>query len=441
MLEILDILRPALGAPSFANMMVIFAGWVLTPGRHAVTEALVQTRVSGHRHHEAFHRFFSRARWTADRLGLAVFLAIRPWAGATLRIAIDDTLAPKKGPHVHGIGCHLDAARSTRRFKVFSFGHCWVVLAVLVAVPFSDRRWALPVLFRLYRNKSTSSKGEYRKKTQLAREMLATLLAWAPDERVELAADSAYCCREVLRDEPERLIVFGSMPTNAALYDPPPAAQRRRKGRPAKRGKRKPTLEKMASNPRLPWQTCTANLYGELQQIHYKSLLCLWPTVCGERLLHVVLVRCDTGARRLRVYFSSDFRVSVVQLLEGYSLRWAIEVCFRDLKQHFGFADSSARSEKAVRRTAPFVGLAYCLLIHWFASSAEARKNAVLPLRPWYPHKRGFSFLDVLAAAQSDLRPVDFRAKVPPTRPTRKSRRPRPGTKPPPANRAIARAA
>ena len=69
-----------------------------------------------------------------------------------VRIVIDDTLAPKKGPHVFGIGSHLDAVRSTKRQKVFCFGHCWVVLAVLVRVPFSSRTWALPVLFRLYRN-------------------------------------------------------------------------------------------------------------------------------------------------------------------------------------------------------------------------------------------------------------------------------------------------
>ncbi|PTL74963.1 hypothetical protein [Vitiosangium sp. GDMCC 1.1324] len=31
------------------------------------------------------------------------------------------------------------------------FGHVWVVLAVLVPVPFSRRVWALPILFRLFR--------------------------------------------------------------------------------------------------------------------------------------------------------------------------------------------------------------------------------------------------------------------------------------------------
>ena len=59
-LDVLEAFRIALSAPSYANMVVVAWGWVLTRGMHAVTEALVVTRVAGRRHHEAFHRFFSR---------------------------------------------------------------------------------------------------------------------------------------------------------------------------------------------------------------------------------------------------------------------------------------------------------------------------------------------------------------------------------------------
>jgi hypothetical protein len=52
----------------------------------------------------------------------------------------------------------------------------------------------------------------------------------------------------------------------------------------------------------------------------------------------------------------------VRQILEGYASRWAIEVCFRDLKQLLGFADSSARKRAAVERVAPFVGFSYTVL-------------------------------------------------------------------------------
>jgi hypothetical protein len=86
-------------------------------------------------------------------MGYWMFRRLEPFLeDGTLRVVVDDTLAPKKGPRVFGIGNHLDAVRSTKRHKVFCFGHCWVVLAMLGRVPFSERMWALPVLFRLHRN-------------------------------------------------------------------------------------------------------------------------------------------------------------------------------------------------------------------------------------------------------------------------------------------------
>src|SRR5947209_8099663 len=113
LLVVLDVLRPALTVPGFQNFRVLFSGWVLTGGTHAVTEALVQTQVAGRRHHEAFHRFFSRGTWSPDEVGKLVFqclLEVMP-AGSALRAAVDDTLAPKKGPEVFGLGSHLDAVR------------------------------------------------------------------------------------------------------------------------------------------------------------------------------------------------------------------------------------------------------------------------------------------------------------------------------------------
>src|SRR5262245_9520607 len=147
--------RVALTAPGFQNLLVLAVGWVQTTGRHAVTQSLVAAGVAGRRHHEAFHRFFSRGTWHPDRLGYWLFSRVRRVLDLDphgLRIVLDDTLAAKKGPHVFGIGSHLDAVRSTKRFRVFCFGHCWVVLAVLVRLPFARRPWALPILFRLYRN-------------------------------------------------------------------------------------------------------------------------------------------------------------------------------------------------------------------------------------------------------------------------------------------------
>jgi len=123
--------------------------------------------------------------------------------------------------------------------------------------------------------------------------------------------------------------------------------------------------------------------------------------------VRVIVVRIESGALSFRTFFCTDIEQAVPSILETYAGRWAIEVCFRDLKQLLGFADSSARKKAAVERTAPFVGYIYTTLVLWFAHDSWQSTFAVPPLRPWYRHKRGLCFADVLRAAQRALLPLD----------------------------------
>ncbi|MBM4080915.1 MAG: transposase [Planctomycetes bacterium] len=409
----LDAFRPLLTQPSHAHLVTLVAGWVLTNGRHAVTEALVATDVARRRHHEAYHRFFSRGTWNPDGFGLVIFdwLTRRLGPGAAIPTVLDDTLAAKKGPHVFGIGCHIDAVRSTRRQRIFAFGHCWVVLALVVPVPFSTRTWALPVLFRLYRTKKEcAAKGaRYRKKTELARELIDILVRWAGQRRVEVVADCAYCNDTVTRGLPARVVLFGAMRPDAVLTALPAPKPEGKAGRPRKRGAVLPKPQELARDTRHRWKTRQAYLYGESHPIRFKECCAQWYRACGTGLLRIVVVHVARGHIGLRVFFSTDSTLSAMQILEHYALRWSIEVCFRNLKQQLGFAHSSARKQKAVERTAPFVGITYSILVLWFLDHVFAlgSDQVALPVRPWYRQKRGLSFADVLRTAQRVLAPLD----------------------------------
>jgi Transposase DDE domain len=148
-------------------------------------------------------------------------------------------------------------------------------------------------------------------------------------------------------------------------------------------------------------------LYGVRRTVRFKSVDAQWYRACGVRLLRVVIVKVDDGAIGTRVFFCTDASVDVPAILETYAGRWAIEVCFRDLKQLLGFGDSSARKRTAVERTAPFVGFVYTTLVLWFAEGAHCSRIALPPVRPWYRHKRGLCFADVLRATQRALTPLD----------------------------------
>lgn len=401
---------PELTRPGFINAVIVLTGWVLTRGTHAVTEALVVTEVAGRRHWAAFHRFFSRGTWRPDELGRGVFLQLLRLAGdGPLQAVIDDTLTPKKGPKVFGIGSHLDPVRSTRRHRIFVFAHCWVVLAVLVKLPFSKRPWALPVLFRLYRNlKECERRGApYKKKTELAREMLDVFVSWTNGRRVELAADGAYCNDTVSRNLPANVVLFGAMRPDAVLTALPTAAERRATGRRRKRGRELRKPQQLGRDGRTPWQTTTAVLYRQTRSIRYKTLCAQWYRAMGERLLRIVVVECTDGVIPIRVFFCTDPDLDVVTILETYAGRWSIEVFFRDAKQLLGFADSQARKEQAVLRIAPLIGLLYSTLVLWCADEVFLTRVALPPLRPWYRHKRGLAFSDVLRAAQRVLAAED----------------------------------
>ena len=128
-----------------------------------------------------------------------------------------------------------------------------------------------------------------------------------------------------------------------------------------------------------------------------------WYRGAGDRLGRIVIVHVPHGTIGMRVFFCTDSERTAEDILMTYAGRWSLEVCFRDLKQHLGFADSSARKRAAVERVAPFVAYTYVLLVLWLCDGVWRTPVAAPPIRPWYPHKRDLSFADVLRAAQRVL--------------------------------------
>jgi hypothetical protein len=402
---LLESLRPVFTLPSFNNFLSLAFGWILTPGRRAITGALVVTGLSQKRHHSAFHRFFSLARWEPDEIGRHLFMTVLKHAPAQgpVAIALDDTLARKRGEHIFGIGSHPDPVFSTKKRKVFTFGHVWVVMTVTVRIPLFQRTWGLPILLRLYRSKSTCLKKnkEYKKKTELAREMLDVLARWLPDRRFEVAADSAYCNSTVTRGLADTIVLFGTMRPDAALTALPDASRRhKRGGRPAVRGERLPNPEKVYETAEYGWYAMQVVLYGRMQWVTYQSWTAQWYRACGARLLHVVVTKTTHGKIPFRVFFCTDPEVSVEYLLQRYASRWSIEVTFYNMKQFLGFADSQAWSRRAVERTAPFVAFLYTLIVVWYSTAVPKTTFDFFPIRPWYRHKVVPSFADMLGAAQ-----------------------------------------
>jgi hypothetical protein len=105
-----DLLQPlscVMTALSFQSFITLTAGWVFAR-RRTVTGMILAAEAVGTKHHSAYHRLFAAARWSLDELGLAVFALVLSLVEGVVLLAIDDTLARKRGLKIFGVGMHHD---------------------------------------------------------------------------------------------------------------------------------------------------------------------------------------------------------------------------------------------------------------------------------------------------------------------------------------------
>ena len=380
-------------ALTFSILVTVLTGWVFAR-RRVVTRIIEAADAVGAKHHSAFHRIFSAARWSLDDLGLAVFDLITPWIpDGPVSLALDDTLARKRGLKVFGVGMHHDPLLSTRKTAVMNWGHSWVVLGVIVSFPFRPGHYvSLPILFRLYVNKKTAAKKRlrYRTRPELAVEMLAKLCNARENRRFHVVADSAYGGQSVLAHLPENCDLTSRLDLNARLYDPPPVRKPGTNGRPRKRGQRLLTPRQMLEQRT---RRLTLDIYGRRDRSRVADQVArVYALPC--RPLRVVAVEPLTGGRRIQAFYSTRHEADAEQVLTWYASRWSIEETFHDAKGHLGFEQPQGWTRHAVERTAPTAMWLYSLIVLWFA--AEGHRHYRAPNRPWYRSKSCASFADML---------------------------------------------
>ena len=392
--------------PSFANFTLLVTGWLFAR-RRTVTGMLVAAGLAGRRHHAAFHRFFASARWSPDHLGLALFRILERWLDDTVLVAIDDTLARKRGRQMFGVGMHHDPLISSRGKRITNWGHSWVVLGVIVHFPLWPKRpFCLPILFRLYLNKQTAQRERrvYQSRPELAVEMLRVLCGHRQNRRFHAIVDSLYGGQSVLSALPQNCDLTSRLVLNARLHALPPGPQPGRKGRRRKRGEQLPTPEQLLDARA---QRLTLDLYGRRDKVRVAEQCgCVWAV--ADRLLKVVAVEPLSGGRKRQAFYSTCHTATAYEVLAWYALRWSLEVTFHDSKMHLGFEEPQGWTRKAVQRTAPMAMCLYTLVVVWFVQ--DGHRSYQPALRPWYRTKSHATFTDMLATLRRQtLREQVFR--------------------------------
>ena len=399
--------------PSFHSFWALSCAWILCSGRRSLTRIIQSAQLTELKHYCSFHRFFSQARWDLDDLGRRVFQLLLPFCDEILLAAVDDTLARKSGRHIWGAGMHHDPLRSSPKRPFFAFGHNFVVFSLQVSLPFAPHKyWAFPILVRMYRKRQTAQRApgkagklerkqtgqattkQYRTRPELAAEMIQIVASWIPQRTLRVLGDSEYAGQSVSRHLPANAKLISRMNMKAALYEP--AGNTARRGRRRKKGHRLLSPLQMAQEPKAHWIKTTVRLYGKKVKLWYQTVDALWYPSAGQQLLRIVLVRDPSGRRHDDCFFSLDLTLTAPQILELFSRRWPLEVCFRDVKQFLGFEDPQNRVAQATTRTAPLIFYIYDLVLLWYAQVGyRLTANSVLD-RLWYPQKASISFEDIL---------------------------------------------
>lgn len=429
-LDLVQSFQIAFSQPSYRNFSHLLLAWILTPGRRTITALLrwnpLEPRLpKPEKHFSVFHRFFSRARWCPDRLGEILLKHLLTFVEGQVVLLVDDTLCRRSGPRILGAGMHYDPLSSTYAGKAgrriaLSFGVNFVLIAIWV--PFRYCRaggLAVPLLFRLYRPRSVTRKAVYKKRTALAVELIQCVTAWLEERQILVVADQEYACRTVLRQLPKKVQFIGSLPANARLHDPevPPSPGR---GRPRLWGERIPTPAEYKELSQVPWQELCLELYGHQIVLLVKEFLAVWRSAGPDRALKVIIVRDPRGQYQDKYFFTTDTSVCIPQALKNFTLRWAIEVLFRNTKQCLGLETTqngwtkSTRPRKkvpgpqadknreptATSRTAPFAWIAYGVVVVWYLHAGAPEEDIARVRRqsPWYRHKQSVSFQDMLFA-------------------------------------------
>ena len=400
----LALFAPAFRQEVFGTFRQMVVAWIVCLGRRSISRVWETTGKSAKQDHSAAFRLFSQAVWNWDEVCRILLLAIleKLVPGMRLWVVVDDTLCHKRGAKVAFGGIFLDAVLSTKRHKVFRFGNNWVMLGIVIELPFRKNRYfCLPIMWRVYEKRGTKTKQEHRTKSRLAAEMVALLATWVGDRQIMVVADSAYIGKHLLKDRPARVDAVGPLCWKAALTCPLAGGEHGR----CRKGKRLPTPAQMLKDDRRwPAKPMTITFKNEVERtLEVKAITeACWYTVTGTAPVQLVLVRDPKGEWRDEALVCTDLTIPVAEVITGYCRRWSVEVAFCDAKQLMGFHDPQVWCTASVERAAPMAWFVGSLVILWYAAYGQEGEQAYRH-RPWYTSKEFPTFADMVATCRLQL--------------------------------------
>jgi hypothetical protein len=408
-IQILLHFRPVFTRPTWHKALVLVVGTILARGRRTVTAALKQMGLHDEADFTLFHQVLNRASWSCLTLScLLLQLLVNTFVGlgGTVEIVIDETLERRWGRKIAKRGHYRDNLQSSKEQSVSTSGLRWVVMMLVVQVPWTRRAWALPFFSALATTPKVSEQLGKPHKTigEIAQQMVMMVRRWLPDMSISLVGDTAYSILELgLCCLKHNVTLIAPLRWDSALYTPASPRKPGTIGRPRVKGAVLPKLSTTLADPKSEWQRVKVRWYdGSEQDLEVASGTAVWYRI-GLSVLPIrwVLTRDPKSKLEPKAYFCTDQNLSAVEVVSSFIKRWTIEVTFEESRAHLGVETQRQWADLAIERSTPCL-LGMFSLVALFGKALHPDGKVPVQRTAWYD-KTQATFSDVLAEVRRQL--------------------------------------
>ena len=239
---------------------------------------------------------------------------------------LDGIKNPKEGRKMPAVKWLHQQSESNSK-PHFIMGHSFQAFGILCRV--SNYYFCVPICARIHEDIVRSNRD---RKTLIDKAGMMLKDAFGDAHSFVLIADAYYANGKMLKSQAaagSQLIT--RVRSNTVAYESPvPVAGKRKRGRPKKYG-RKRALNSLFG-PANEFTQLNCPIYGEVVCMRYACFDLLWKPIGGT--VRFVLVKHPSRGRM--ILMSSDLSLSPEQIIELYSLRFKIEVTFRQAVHSVG---------------------------------------------------------------------------------------------------------
>ncbi len=116
-----------------------------------------------------------------------------------------------------------------------------------------------------------------------------------------------------------------------------------------------------------------------------------------------MLVKTPGGKNEAETFFSTDIKISPMQIIEWFVLRWNIEVTFAETRAHLGIETKRQWSDKAIARTTPMLMVLLSILVLVAVKMDETKKLLVQETTSWCDKKGELILADIIMIIRKSL--------------------------------------